>query len=184
MLTHPNEEKTYYFVRDEMLINDDLDLAKRFYYQRKTCFRGITRYNKKGQFNICFGRYKSINFEELLNGEYEKLLKRTEIQCKSFEYIFENYNSSDNFMFLDPPYDTAISNYGFGVFGEREHQKLASLFKKTKIKCLMIIAEMPLILDLYNEYIVDSYEKKYRFKTYEGRVNDKINKKHLIIKNY
>ena len=73
MLTHPNEEKTYYFVRDEMLINDDLDLAKRFYYQRKTCFRGITRYNKKGQFNICFGRYKSINFEELLNGEYEKL---------------------------------------------------------------------------------------------------------------
>ena len=42
----PNEEAIYYKVRDEMVINDSLDSAKRFYYQRKTCFRGMLRYNK------------------------------------------------------------------------------------------------------------------------------------------
>ena len=39
----PNEEKTYYDVRDRMEVNSPLDIAKRFYYQRKTCFRGMSR---------------------------------------------------------------------------------------------------------------------------------------------
>ena len=30
------------------MIKDELDNAKRFYYQRKTCFRGMLRYNQKG----------------------------------------------------------------------------------------------------------------------------------------
>ena len=63
----PNEEKTYYDVRDRMEVNSPLDIAKRFYYQRKTCFRGMSRYNKSGHFNICYGRYNSINFDDLLN---------------------------------------------------------------------------------------------------------------------
>ena len=33
-------------------------------------------------------------------------------------------------------------------------------------------------------YIVDEYDKKYKFKLYEGRIGDEINTKHLIIKNY
>ena len=52
MKKHPNDETTYYKVRDEMTISNSLDNAKRFYYQRKTCFRGMLRYNKHGKFNI------------------------------------------------------------------------------------------------------------------------------------
>ena len=54
-----------------MEIKTDLDNAKRFYYQRKTCFRGMLRYNKNGKFNIPFGKYKSINYNELLNKDYK-----------------------------------------------------------------------------------------------------------------
>jgi DNA adenine methylase len=52
MEKNPNDENTYYKVRDEMIINDTLDSAKRFYYQRKTCFRGMSRYNKNGKLTI------------------------------------------------------------------------------------------------------------------------------------
>ena len=48
MKEHPNEEKTYYEVRDKMTIENELDSAKQFYYLRKTCYRGMLRYNKKG----------------------------------------------------------------------------------------------------------------------------------------
>lgn len=184
MKQYPNDEITYYKVRDEMEIKDELDSAKRFYYQRKTCFRGMLRYNKNGKFNIPFGRYKTINYSELLNKDYETLLSRTEILNKGFEYIFENYNDENNFMFLDPPYDSEFTDYGYCQFGKKEQEKLATLFKNTKIKCLMIIGKTKLIEDLYNGYIVGEYDKKYKFKLYDNRIGDEINTKHLIIKNY
>jgi DNA adenine methylase len=184
MKNTPNDEKTYYKVRDEMKINNELDDAKRFYYQRKTCFRGMLRYNKNGKFNIPFGKYKTINYNDLTNKSYEILLSRTEILNKDFEYIFESYNDENNFMFLDPPYDSEFTDYGYCQFGKEEQKKLALLFKNTKIKCLMIIGKTKFIEELYNGYIVDEYEKKYRFKLYDNRVGDEINTKHLIIKNY
>lgn len=184
MDTNPNDEPTYYKIRDEMIINDKLDNAKRFYYQRKTCFRGMLRYNKNGKFNIPFGRYKTINYNDLKNKDYELLLHRTEILNKDFEYIFETYNDENNFMFLDPPYDSEFTDYGYCQFGKTEQEKLAYLFKNTKIKCLMIIGKTKFIEDLYKDYIIDEYDKRYKFKLYDNRVGDEINTKHLIIKNY
>ena len=184
MKENPNEEDAYYKVRNDMIINDYVDNAKRFFYLRKTCFRGMLRYNKKGKFNIPFGRYKTYNYEILKNKEYEKLLKKTEIECKDFSWIFENYNDHNNFMFLDPPYDSEFTDYGYCSFGKEEQNKLAKCFKETKIKCLMIIGKTDFISELYKDYIVDEYDKKYRFKLHSGRVGNEINNKHLVIKNY
>lgn len=184
METYPNDEETYYRVRDEMEISDKLDNAVRFYYLRKTCFRGMMRYNKSGKFNIPFGRYKSVNYNELMNLEYEKVLKRTEILNIGFETIFAKYNNERNFMFLDPPYDSEFTDYGYCHFGRDEQVKLANCFKETKIRCLMIIGKTPFIEELYKDYIVEEYDKKYKFKLYGGRVGDEINTKHLVITNY
>jgi DNA adenine methylase len=180
----PNEETVYYYIRDEYPVSSILESAQRFYYQRKTCFRGMLRYNKKGKFNIPFGKYKTINYSALKNKKYENILQGTEVLCKSFEYIFENYNDPKNFMFLDPPYDSVFTEYGYCSFGKEDHIKLNTLFKQTKIKCLMIIGKTDFICDLYKDYICGEYDKKYRFKLYAGRIGDEINTKHLIIKNY
>ena len=102
----------------------------------------------------------------------------------SFEYIFANYNNEHNFMFLDPPYDSEFTDYGYCQFGKKEQEKLAKYFKETKIKCLMVIGKTAFIQELYKDYIVDEYDKNYRFKLYDGRVGDEINTKHLVIKNY
>lgn len=184
MQNNANDEETYYKIRDNMKIETYLDNAKRFYYLRKTCFRGMMRYNKKGKFNIPFGKYKKINYDDLLNEKYENLLKNTQIFNESYEYIFENFNSDKNFMFLDPPYDTEFTDYGYCKFGKEEQKKLAKCFKETKIKCLMIIGKTEFITELYKDYIVEEYDKKYKFKLYAGRIGNEINYKHLIIKNY
>ena len=183
MKEHPNDEETYYKVRGYKS-KDPLSNAKQFYYLRKTCYRGMLRYNKKGEFNIPYGRYKNYNFEEIKNTDYETLLKRTEIFNKGFETIFAEYNDSNNFMFLDPPYDSEFTDYGYCTFAKEQHENLAKCFKETDIRCLMIIGKTPFIEELYKDYIVDEYDKKYRFKLHSGRVGDEINTKHLIIKNY
>lgn len=183
MKDHPNEEETYYKVRSYKPSNR-LENAQRFYYLRKTCFRGMLRYNKKGEFNIPYGRYKNYNFEDLKDKRYEELLKNTEVLNKDFKHIFDNYNSENNFMFLDPPYDSEFTDYGYCSFGKEEHKKLAKCFKETNIKCLMIIGKTEFISQLYDGYIVGEYNKNYRFKLHSGRIGDEINTKHLIIMNY
>lgn len=184
MKDNKNTEDNYYKIRDDMEIKTSLDNAKRFFYLRKTCYRGMLRYNKNGKFNIPFGRYKTYNYDILLDKNYEKILKTTEIYNKGFEYIFKNYNDNKNFMFLDPPYDSEFTDYGYCSFGKKEHKKLAKYFKKTKIRCLMIIGKTKFIKNLYKDYIVDEYDKKYRFKLHSNRIGDEIDNKHLIIKNY
>ncbi len=184
MDNHPNNEDEYYNVRDNMTLNNDLDIAKRFYYLRKTCFRGMLRYNKKGGFNIPFGKYKSINYSDLENNDYYNILQNTEIYNDDFSIIFEKYNEQNNFMFLDPPYDSVFTDYGYCKFGKDEHNKLAHYFKTTKIRCLMVIGKTDFISELYDGYIVDEFDKKYKFKIHSNRIGDEINTKHLIIKNF
>lgn len=182
MQTTPNDSSTYYRIRDHTSFNTLVDVASRFYYQRKTCYRGMLRYNKKGRFNIPFGNYKKINYSDLLNDEYHKILQNTDVMCTDYTRIFDEYSCPDNFMFLDPPYDGPFTDYGYCKFDKDDHIELAFRFKNTRIKCLMVIGKTPFIEELYDGYIVERYIKNYKFKIHSGRVNG-INE-HLIIKNY
>jgi DNA adenine methylase len=179
-----NDEKSYYWIRDEFEPKTGVECAARFYYLRKTCFRGMLRYNKSGKFNIPYGKYKSININDLKNPWYEKLLKNTDIRMNTFEEIFDKFNDENNFMFLDPPYDSTFTNYGYCSFTKDHHRKLSDCFKTTRNKCLLVIGETDFIKELYKSYIIDSYRKNYSFKIYGGRVSDEINNNHLIIRNY
>lgn len=186
MKNNPNDEETYYKVRS-MKPRTELENAKRFYYLRKTCYRGMLRYNKKGEFNIPYGRYKTCNYELFGNSQkykdYKNLFERTEITNQDFSELFnEKYNNKKNFMFLDPPYDSQFTDYGYCQFGKEEQKRLANLFKNTKIRCLMVIGKTPFIEELYKDYIIEEYPKNYRFKLHSGRINENTN--HLIIKNY
>ena len=177
-------EASYYNVRDSLIMKDDIDSAVRFYYLRKTAFRGMLRYNSKGKFNIPWGRYKNVNFDDLRNEAYTELLMRTKVVLTSFEDIFEQYNSEENFIFLDPPYDSKFTDYGYCKFGVDYQIKLSEVFKNSKSKCLMIIGRTDLIESLYGDYIVGSYHKKYNFRIHSGRVGSEIDNDHVIIKNY
>ena len=61
---------------------NDIERAAQFYYLRKTCFRGMIRYNDEGKFNIPWGRYKTVNFEDLLVPDYNHLLNSS---CKDLQ---------------------------------------------------------------------------------------------------
>lgn len=184
MCNSRNDESFYYYIRDEYKPNDDIERAYRFLYLRKTCYRGMLRYNKSGNFNVPFGWYKNFNFEELANRNYEFLLKNTEIYNTDFQEVMEKYDREDTFIFLDPPYDSKFNKYEVNSFSQEEHKRLADLFKSCKAKILMIIGKSDLIFSLYEDYIYGSYSKKYGFRIHSGRIGNEINNEHLIVKNY
>lgn len=181
---NPNTDEVYYKVRDQFKVETPLDNAKRFFYLRKTCFRGMLRYNKSGKFNIPYGRYKTFNYEELKDEKYKNVFESTDIHKKGFEEVFDMCNDPKDFIFLDPPYDSEFTDYGYCSFGKDEHRKLAECFKKSKARCMMVIGKTPLIEELYSPYIKREYHKKYAFKIHSNRVGDEINTMHVVITNY
>jgi DNA adenine methylase len=160
-----------------------LDTAKRFFYLRKTCYRGMLRYNKKGIFNVPFGRYKTIDFSSLLNPSYSELLQKTHILNVSFEKVFALYNHPKNFMFLDPPYDSIFNNYSGENFIRDQHKVLFDCFSSTKNKCLLVLGKTDFTESLYENYICSEYSTKYPLQLHSSRIN-KGHANHLIIRNY
>jgi len=162
----------------------DVEKAAQFIYLRRSCFRGMIRYNASGGFNIPWGKYKTLKFNDLLNPNYTELFQRTEIMEGDYKKVFEQYNDEENFYFIDQPYDSTFNDYGSDNFTRQNQIELFEKFSTTNSKCLMIVGGSEFIRELYSDYIVHEYPKNYSFKIYAGRVGDEININHLVIKNY
>lgn len=158
-------EELYYIMRDAFNRKTDSEYmdAVIYFFINKTAYSGMIRYNADGDYNVPFGRYRNFN-TNLITEEHYELLRRTEIYNLDYARIFDMAQSND-FMFLDPPYDCIFSDYGNesykGGFGEDEHRRLASDFKNLSCKALLVIGKTPLTEELYGKYIVKEYDKSY-----------------------
>lgn len=75
-----------------------------FFFLNRTCFNGLYRVNKKGAFNVPFGKYSNpqICDPTTLRADSE-LLKKVEILTGDFEHTFE-YAKGNTLFYFDPPY--------------------------------------------------------------------------------
>ena len=103
-------------------------------FLNKTCFNGLFRVNRKGEFNVPIGSYVNPSFpnsEDLL--EVQKALQGVTIHLAPFEEC-ESWVSKDSFVYFDPPYrplsDTAhFVSYSKDDFNDRDQERLAILFR-------------------------------------------------------
>lgn len=154
-----------------------------YFFINKTAYSGMIRYNKSGEYNVPFGRYKNFN-TALITDSHHKLLMNTQLFNIDYSEIF-NMAGTDDFIFLDPPYDCVFNDYGNleneNGFNEEEHTRLAQNFRNLRCKALMVISKTDLTLDLYRDFIIDEYDKNYSVNI---RNRFKNTAKHLIITNF
>ncbi|MDD3526535.1 MAG: Dam family site-specific DNA-(adenine-N6)-methyltransferase [Bacteroidales bacterium] len=158
-------EPLYYQIRD--MFNDLTEKkysdAFLYFFINKTAYSGMIRYNAKGEFNVPYGRYANLN-TSLVTKAHSNLLSDTEVYNLDYSKIFKMAEEND-FMFLDPPYDSVFSDYGNieykDGFDENNHIELANQYKRLKCKALMVIGRTPLTEKLYGDMIVDEYGKSY-----------------------
>lgn len=185
MRVENKNEELYYMMRDAFnhkVSSEYLD-AVIYFFINKTAYSGMIRYNADGEYNVPFGRYRNFN-THLITAEHYELLGRTEIYNLDYSEIFD-MAESDDFMFLDPPYDCIFSDYGNQSykdgFGEDEHRRLANDFKNVSCKTLLVIGKTRLTEELYGGYIVEEYDKLYAVNI---RNRFKADAKHIIVTNY
>ncbi|MBS1756571.1 MAG: DNA adenine methylase [Bacteroidetes bacterium] len=162
-----------------------------FLFIRNFAYSGMFRYNSKGEFNVPYGgiAYNRKNFQKkvdyLKTKELKSLLDNTTIENEDFEVFFEKHKPSTNdFVFLDPPYDSEFSTYAKNEFTKKDQERLANyLINECKAKWMMIIKNTDFIFGLYNNkgLNIQSFDKTYLV-SFMNR-NDK-NVEHLLITNY
>ena len=159
-----------------------------FCFIREYCYGSMFRYNSKGEFNIPYGgmSYNSKNFrskiDNMFSKEIKEVFKRTEIHCSDFEDFFNNISlTNDDFMFLDPPYDTDFSDYEGKDFTQADQERLANALKKTPAQFVLVIKNTDFINSLYcNNFNILSFDNQY---TYNVRSRNERKVEHLIITN-
>ena len=162
--------------------------AANFYYIREYCYGSMFRYNVKGEFNIPYGgmsynrKDMKAKLERIFSDEVVSLLGRTEIGCEDFEDFINAQDLTDqDFMFLDPPYDTEFSDYEGKDFTKLDQARLAVALKHTKAKFILVIKNTEFIYSLYeNDFTVLTFDKQY---TYNVRSRNARGAEHLIITN-
>ncbi len=95
--------------------------AQLFYYLNRTGYNGLCRFNKKGEFNVPFGKYQKINYRRDFS-EYRALLSTWQFSHGDFQCLA--LNDSD-FIYADPPYDVEFRQYSAQGFEFDEQRRLA-----------------------------------------------------------
>ena len=161
-----------------------------FYFVRDYCYASMFRYNGNGEFNVPYGgiSYNRKDFtkkiEYLTSPELKKYLSKTELYNLDFEDFCNKIELNENdFMFLDPPYDTEFSTYAKNDFSKNDQVRLANYLKNTKAKFMLVIKNTDFIYNLYNVkgLYIKTFDKKYLV-SFMNR-NDK-DVEHLLITNY
>ncbi|MCV2216107.1 DNA adenine methylase [Thauera sp. Sel9] len=164
---HKNTEEHFYAVRAKRLSTmTPVQRASRFIYLNKTCFNGLYRENKSGQFNAPYGRYdnpKIVDRENLLNIHRYLSENDIEILHSGYQHVLENAKAGD-FIYLDPPYAPMSSTANFASytksgFGLKDQQELASAvaeLTRRGVKVMQSNSNTDLIRSLYKQFNIQT----------------------------
>ncbi len=162
-----------------------------FFFMRNYAYSGMFRYSSKGEFNVPYGgiAYNSkLLKKKLAYYKSENLLehfKNTRIFNLDFEeFLRTTQPSKDDFVFLDPPYDSEFSTYAQNDFTKEDQKRLANyMINVCHAKWMMIIKYTDFIYELYNKDGINirTFDKEYLV-SFMNRNDKKVT--HLLITNY
>lgn len=164
--THKNNEVHFYATRAKDLKKlTPIQRASRFIFLNKTCFNGLYRENKSGQFNTPFGRYvnpKIVDTENLL--AINDYLNKCDIQIfhRGYQSVLSEAKSGD-FVYFDPPYapltkTASFASYVKGGFGLSDQTELAEAYTELSNRGVFVMqsnSNAEVIHDLYKEFNIE-----------------------------
>ncbi len=168
----------------------DEKTAANWYFVREFCYASMFRYNSKGEFNIPYGgiAYNKKNFrvkvENIFSAGAQRLFSQAQFSNLDFaDFLSAAKPAADDFIFLDPPYDSEFSEYDQNTFNKQDQVRLRDVLLQTPAKWMLVIKETAFIRSLYPvpECTFIEFDKTY---TYNVRGRNNRDTKHLIIVNY
>lgn len=134
------ENRKIYYNEKRRLFNNktklsDIENASLLIFLNKTCFNGLYRVNKKGEFNVPMGTYKNPAIYDEKNLYFvSQKLQHIEISCADFTDSFD-FIDNQTFVYFDPPYrplsqTASFTSYTENEFDDTAQKKLAQFIEK------------------------------------------------------
>lgn len=131
-----------------------VETAALFIFLNKASFNGVYRVNSKGLYNVPSAHRKEVKAYEKINLKtISAALKDAVITCGDFEEACKAQEG--DFVFFDSPYDDTFNTYQAGGFTRKDHERLASLYKRLSdkgVKCMLTNSNTEFIRKLYKNY--------------------------------
>lgn len=126
---------------------DSAEAAGLFYYLNRTGYNGLCRFNRKGEFNVPFGRYHRINYTTDFSA-YRTAFKGWGFSAGDFAAL--ELDPRD-FIYADPPYDVEFTQYSKEHFGWEEQVRLAEFLARHRGPVVLSNQATPRIVRLYRK---------------------------------
>lgn len=194
---HKNTSEYFYSIREQDRNREifdklsNIEKASRIVYLNKTCFNGLFRVNKSGEFNTPFGKYKNPNIvDEITLRAVSKYFNNADIKILNcdFEQSLKNIRRG-SFVYLDPPYDPVSNSSNFtgydkGGFNREEQIRLKNLCDKLDrkgVKFLLSNSSTEFIKDLYKDYNIKIVKAK---RSINSKGNSRGEVDEVLVRNY
>ena len=180
-----NTEEVFYAARAlDITKLSNVEAAARTIFLNRTCFNGLYRVNKAGQFNVPFGWYKNpkIIDEDSLRAA-SALLSNTAIIYGDYKRVLKENAQAGDFIFLDPPYLPVseyadFKRYTKEQFYEEDHVELAAEVKRLhELGCHVILTNSnhPLVHEQYQKFAIEVVQtKRYISCNGKGRTGEDV----------
>jgi len=174
--------------RQDVELND-VEQAARTIYLNKTCYNGLYRVNKKGQFNVPMGSYKNPNIlqKETLKAA-SVALQGACLEVRDFQTVVD-LAQPENFFYFDPPYHpvsktASFTSYTAGNFRDEDQRNLAEVFARLSEKgcfCMLSNSYTLLILELYQHFRIETVQAN---RAINSNANDRGSIQEVVVLNY
>jgi DNA adenine methylase len=121
------------------------EAAELFYYLNRTCFNGLCRFNRSGEFNVPFGTFSTVNYDPDFS-YYPSVLR---------DWTFTNVDvqkvaiKRGDFVYADPPYDVEFTTYSSGGFSWDDQVRAVEFLAKHDGPVVISNQATPRIVELY-----------------------------------
>ena len=161
-----------------------------FYFLREFTYAAMFRFNARGEFNVPYGgvsynrKSLSTKAEQLFSEAMRARLATTTFRTGDFEpFLAEAAPLADDFVFVDPPYDSDFSDYDNRSFAAKDQVRLRNMLVDLPAKVMVVIKDTPAIRALYS---ADRWHTLEAEKTYMWTIKSRNDRSalHLTLTNY
>lgn len=145
LLDHEQKHtKDYYYSIRSDVPTAKIERAARTLYLNRTCFNGLYRVNKKGEFNVPIGTKTTVVFPGEDFNAYSAALVSADLIVADFEEVIDDAEDGD-LVYVDPPYTVAHNMNGFlkyndHIFSWSDQERLRSAISRAAERGAMVIA--------------------------------------------
>jgi DNA adenine methylase len=190
---YSKEQQEYYFqlrnARNNIKSRSEIEIAALLIALNKTCFNGLYRVNRRGEFNVPPGKYENPLICDSSNLEnVSDALTGATILTDDYRNVTQSAQKGD-FIYFDPPYQPLNSTSYFTAytkdgFDDRDQSQLADIFRKLADKgCLVLLSnsDTPYIRELYSGFRIKEVNVQ---RAINCRGSKRAGHKELLICNY